>query len=349
VPEPLSLTEYRALSASARTEYDERRRTHHASLGPYALGGLKNTVDRIERLISANERLPAERIRAAACIDGDPGLGKTTVAQLIGKRHHQTLVAKYGEFIDDGLEQTEYWPTAFVPLPQSADQNRGGVSALGFNQRFAKWYDLVYPIRESATLLTARIVDAIERAGTSLVIVDDLHYVNQKHLTGTAFNNHLKNLMNETCATFLFVGVGLERSGFFKEGRYADDAHLAQLGTRVRRFAVEPSSLAGEGIKEWRALLQAVRDDLILLEPVPPFDRATAEYLHARTQGSIGALVDLIRVAAEEAISQEAATRKPVLFDQAFLEGVELAHTTEARAPQQLGKATRRRPSRVTA
>lgn len=55
-------------------------------------------------------------------------------------------------------------------------------------------------------------------AGTELVIIDEVHFLDLSTKEGKVVNDHLKYLANHTAATFVYTGNELEASGLFLEG-----------------------------------------------------------------------------------------------------------------------------------
>lgn len=283
-------------------------------------------------------------MRPGAAIDGEPNLGKTTLLRLIGRRYQRQLRARYGLETEQGHE---YVPVCYVTLPRES-------TIKGINEKIAAFYNLPLPQKQSVSRLTQRIIEVMWLCGTSLVLIDDLHYVNPRDLHGKALNDHLKHLMNEVAATFLFAGVGLEHAGIFREGRSQADARFSQMAERLRRFRVEHLDPATrEGLADWRALLAAIQHDLRLLGPYRLTTNAMADYLYARSQGSIGKLIDLIRLGCELSIGHDSTTRaRPAGLSREVLDQVQLSRGAEAlrprtRRPQRSARAATRRKAAV--
>jgi hypothetical protein len=169
--------------------------------------------------------------------------------------------------------------------------------------------------------------------------------MNIRALSGKELNDHLKNLMNEVPATFMFAGVGLEHEGIFKEGRATADARFAQLSHRTRRFGVSRIEITDrDGEREWRSLLRAIEQDVRVLGPVRISDPETARGLHRRTSGSIGALVDLMNLAAHRALERDVRDPgRPQGITVPLLDSIQLSHGAEQREGESRRKRGRRK------
>jgi hypothetical protein len=108
-------------------------------------------------------------------------------------------------------------------------------------------------------------------------------------------SNHLKWLANEMPATFIFVGVGLEKKKFFNEGMLGEDAAYAQTGRRATPCPIVPFGIgSGAGFRAWVDLLKLLEGHLKLADSHPGMLTDHASTLHRRTQGYIGSLTYLI-------------------------------------------------------
>lgn len=317
-PQRISASAFAAMREDERDKYLAACLSHNAKLGPYAVGSHKAILDALSALIHANDRLPADRIRPGGAIDGLPNLGKTTLLRVVGRRYHRAMRDHWGRETAAG---DEYWPVCHICLPD-------GSSIRGLNQKFIEFFGLVERDREPLASSTKRVIAALRLAGTSLVLIDDLHYVKPHQLKGQALNDHLKHLMNEVPATFVFAGVGLLEAGIFKEGKGPGSQQYAQLARRLRRFSVQ--SLAADS-SDWAGLLSAIQSDLRLLRSVRLADRVMSDYLFGRTGGSLGDLADLIRLAADLGLERDSVdpeNARGITID--VLEAVTLSHGAEA-------------------
>jgi hypothetical protein len=319
------------MSPDEQARYVADCRRHNSSLGPYAIGSHRQVLDSIAALCTANDELPVDRIRPGAAIDGLPNLGKTTLLRAVGRRYERTMRAQWGWETDAG---DEYWPVCHICIP-------GGSTIAGLNAKVIEFFRLVERQKESIDSSTKRIIDALRLAGTSLVLIDDLHFIKPTQLKGQRLNDHLKHLMNEVPATFVFAGVALLEAGIFREGNGKRTQQYAQLARRLGRFPVKPLAPDSD---EWRGILRTFERDIRLIGPIRLADRVMSRYLYERTGGSLGELAGLLRLAALESLSRDAAAPSEAKgMTLAVLEGIELSQgAQELRPPARKAPAARR-------
>lgn len=338
-PPRLTLRRYRDLSPSDRDAFDAERCRFHGSLGPYMVAQARRINADTEELLQANLHLPADRARPSGALDGDPFLGKTTLLRAIGRHYERARRAAAGMYTDEGHE---YLPVCHVALPKDS-------SIAGLNGKLATFMHLPERRKESQASLTRRIVDAMWKCETELVLIDDIHFAaGSRGRRAEDLNDHIKDLMNELAATFLVAGVALEEIRFFGEGKTPSKQRQAQIGGRFRHFAVQPLDIGtDEGLADWRALLSAVGRDLQLLGGRTRLDsKEMGLYLFGRSGGSIGHLMELIRIGAERAIKEERdpqAEPRGLTID--LLEQIQIGYSAECRRP----KARRRSRGRPRA
>lgn len=150
---------------------------------------------------------------------------------------------------------------------------------------------------------------------------------------------------SEVSATFVFAGVELESAGIFGSTRRGAtrNASAAQTAERLRRFPMRRIELStADGLKLWQNLLAAIEADLRLCHHARLADPEMGEYLHARTGGSIGALIELIRMGCGRVMRAERAVdhKQPRLTIE-LLDEVRLSHGTEEHAKRGPAPATK--------
>lgn len=167
---------------------------------------------------------------------------------------------------------------------------------------------------DTESALKTRLVYALDDARTSLVMIDELHFMDTKRQDGQRVNDYLKELANGVAATFLYAGVELERSALFNEGQ---PGSITQGRTRVLqtqtsgRFTVYRMEHfkrnSAEDMLEWQQVIAAFEQKVVLYNhDYGSLAHDQWEYLYDRTRGSIGALSDLINRAAYRAVASGA-------------------------------------------
>ena len=96
--------------------------------------------------------------------------------------------------------------------------------------------------------------------------VDDLHFLRWRAADGVKVSNHLKFIANEFPVTLVLVGVGLTEAGLFTEGRTQRESTLAQTARRTTRLTVEPFANTNAGQKQWRSVLHAIEQRVVLVK-----------------------------------------------------------------------------------
>ena len=134
--------------------------------------------------------------------------------------------------------------------------------------------------------------------------IDDLHFLRWRLSSGVEISNHLKYIANEFPVTLLLIGVGLEAGGLLSEGRSYSDAVLAQTGRRTTVLDMRPFLVSTEeGRREWRQLLLAIEERLVLADTTPGMlAEHLSDYLYTRSTGHIGSLMTLINRGCQRAV-----------------------------------------------
>lgn len=198
----------------------------------------------------------------------------------------------------------------------------------------ADWLHTPYKASATKTDITNRVLRDMKLCGVSLVIVDDLHFLDLSVKEGKVVNDHLKYLANYCSATFVYTGVELENSGLFLEG--AGTERATQTSGRFSLHKLGPFKIKNEQqIREWASVIKTM-EDAFLLYKHQPSSLATKhwEYIHKRTGGNLASLHEFIRDCAIRAVvtGQESITKS-------LMEQVSINRNATRRF-----SATRRRP-----
>lgn len=140
------------------------------------------------------------------------------------------------------------------------------------------------------------LVDAVCRVlvdgGCQLVLIDEVHNLNNATVFGEDMSDHLKRFWDHVPATFVYAGIDVPTCGVFSgiRGR--------QIAGRCGLLTTGPFPFNDE----WKALVASFEQALRLYAHEPGALVRLSRYLHRRTGGSISSLSVLIRGAAQRSI-----------------------------------------------
>lgn len=292
-PEALTRSAIRALGDAAANDYNLRRREWHANLGPLKTPQLAALHEDLWDILDSNLQ-DGDKAKGAVAIDSAAGLGKTTAALAFAKDFHRREVAERGPRTAEGDER---WPVCRVGLT-------GNTTMKDFNLAMLEFFAHPGVTRGTAAQYIRRALDCVLLCDVRLLIVDDLHFLRWRLSSGVEISNHLKYIANEFPVTLLLIGVGLEAGGLLSEGRSYSDAVLAQTGRRTTVLDMRPFLVTSEeGRREWRQLLLAIEERLVLADTTPGMlAEHLSDYLYARSTGHIGSLMTLINRGCQRAV-----------------------------------------------
>ncbi|SFK12509.1 TniB family NTP-binding protein [Cellulomonas sp. KH9] len=282
--ERLDRTELERLGDEERALYDECRMVWNANLPTINTFQVLDAYDVLDQVMASSRR-DGDRLRGTAVVDAPAGNGKTTIAAQFGRDFHRRVYARHGPLTEEGHQRL---PVAFVPLA-------AGMTLKGLNMKILEFYGHPGARKASTSTLGALAVDCVLSCQTKLIIIDDLHFIDFKHRNGMDVSNHLKWLVNEMPATFVYTGVNLTEKRFFDEGLMGEQAAYAQTSRRATRCAVEAFRIDNEaGYRAWMALLRALEKHIVLADAREGMLTDNAREIFRRTQGNIASLTNLL-------------------------------------------------------
>ncbi|GGJ75170.1 hypothetical protein GCM10010123_01440 [Pilimelia anulata] len=304
-PQTLTRTALAQLSAPARVEYDDARAVWHANLGPIRTPQLLRLHEGLAEVVEAN-RQDGDRNKPAALVDAYPGLGKTTAVLDYARDYHRRNVAVGGEVTNDGDTRV---PAAYLALT-------GNTQVKGLNAAICRFYGL--PANGTADDLAARAVDAVLTLDTTMIIIDDIHFLDVGRRDARSMANHLKFLANAFPVTFVYIGVGVAARGILREGLSPAEALYAQISRRTTTLPLTPFLAATDADRrQWRRLLLTIEQKLVLADKYPGMVADDlCDYLYARSTGHFASLMTLITRGCRRAITTGAERLTCDLLDQ---------------------------------
>ena len=324
-PERVSHNDFRAWSPAKRRDYNEQRLFHHSRLVIVETPSMTEAHSKAQQLLRIN--LCEQGARRGLVISGPPAMGKTTIATPFGKAHQIRAERRAGpEILERGLI-----PVVYISVPP-------GTTAKMLSQEIARFVGLPYTQRQNRVEVTDAVCRTLGEAGTSLVIVDEIHNLDPTTREGKEASDHLKYLADRIAATFIYVGVEVPQSGIFGGVR------ANQIAGRFLLHELEPFRLHnGRSRNLWFSVITAMEQALVLLDhPAGSLAEEHTTYLFERTGGRIGSLSQLIRAAAVEAIAigHEA-------IDRHLLDTIEVDFAAEVSYRRQRDQAARPQPDQT--
>lgn len=286
-------SKWKNMSPAEKQRFNAIRTAHHNSFGPVKTPALLELNERLLNLAVTNLRA-ASGARSGAVIDGLANRGKTTALVYFGCEYDLLLREHYGERMVANLG-AEWHPVVYVSLNAQA-------SVKGLNSSIANFYGAMVSKHATTYQLTQTVVEHAQKCATMLFLVDDIHYLNLRQEGAREVTNHLKQLANETSATFVYAGIGLSETKLLTEGQPNDKVKFGQMRGRFARFPMDAFADTEAGKADWLRLVKSFEDELVLHKAREGHCTNLSEYLFKRTKGVVGSLSNLLRRGAALAI-----------------------------------------------
>ncbi len=183
-PRTLTRVELGRLAKAQRLAYNDARAIWHANLGPIRTPQLLALHDGLAEIVESN-RQDGDKNKPAALVDSYPGLGKTTAVLDYARQYHHEQITLHGDTTADGHRRL---PVIYLSLT-------GNTQVKGLNEAICRFYNL--PTHGTAERLGARAVDAVLSMHTTVIVIDDVHFLDVRRRDARAMANHLKYLSND--------------------------------------------------------------------------------------------------------------------------------------------------------
>lgn len=315
-PELPTADEYFGMSAEQRKTVNARRVHYNNSFGPATVPAMEEVHDAGIRLAALNLRAQPGA-RGGLIINGDSTIGKSTIAMQLGRKYEHKLTKEHT--IMTTPTGHAFIPVAFINLPAT-------MNIMNFNFLLATFYNIPFSRSTKEQFLTDSIRQQAADCCTSMVILDDIHFLKIKNRTHEDLNNHFKSLANAISATFVYAGIELEKTGLLSEGKSEKSRRNTQTGHRFKKFDLRAYSMKSDGdTQNFREIIKYFDDNIDLYKQVKGvlFDQF-AEYILARTGGFIGPISQLLREASFLAIQ-----KKKEVFSLELFQKIRLDHDSE--------------------
>lgn len=279
-PPLLTLPKYKKLSADVREQWLADRDIHHGRSHIVETAAMAEAFNDVHLLTMLNRRRPDDR--EIYLVSGPAGSGKTTIARCIGREVERHYAQR-----NPGYMSSAEIPVAIVTTPARC-------SPTSFDKALLTFLRHPYPAGYTHEKLKSHVIAALRNHKVQLVIVDDLHRLKMRSYASIETSDLLKEYLDLSTATYVYMGVNLTASGFFRGDAGRQIASRGAL-LELHPFTNEP----GPARTEWTAVIAALEGNLRLLRHRPGTltTPRMLELLYNRTRGSISALNKLIQTA----------------------------------------------------
>lgn len=286
-PELPNSDHFFSMTKGQRKLINEQRHHFNYSFGPIM-------VPAMEQIHRAGLRLAEHNLRAqpgarpGLIINGDSTIGKSTIAMQLGRLYELKLTKNH--HILKTPTGHNFYPVAYVNLPAT-------MAILNFNILLAKFYHIPVSVRQREEEITAAIKAVAADCGTSMFILDDIHFLQIKNRTHATLNNHIKSLANSISATFVYAGIDLQNTGLLTEGKSVEKGGNTQTGHRFKIFELDKFSMDNPNAREnYKALIDYFESEMFLYKQKPgALFQEFGQYVLDRTGGFIGPISLLLR------------------------------------------------------
>ena len=282
-PDLLSEAAVAALSDFERAAYNRARIV-------FLSGGILVNTPQLKQARATITQLLAENLgrnsgHHGLMLSADSTLGKTTISKALMTYIFTMYQRQFPDF-----ETHDHVPVVYVEVP-------AGCTGKLLMAAFARFFGMTIARSDTMDNIRHRVVGALNAAGTQLIVVDELHNLSASNHGNGESVDVLKALHNQVPATFIYAGIGLNT------GELLGGTRGAQISARFTTIELTRFTLSDtEHAKTWRGIVQQFEKALPLTHHEPGTLVALSNYLHQRTNGSIGSLGRLITGAAIDLI-----------------------------------------------
>ena len=292
-PQVPSKNEWQRMPNEEKTRAKRERLVWIAELTPIPTVETDKFMAEVIETASTNYRA-APGARPGFVLEGLATLGKSTTFQELGRKYELDLRKTFGLGLSEDAGLNIFLPVAYVTLP-------GLVTIKTFNHELVRFYGVPISKNANEQESTDAVVSAANGCATTLILVDDIHFLKLRNRSAQAVNDHLKSLASRISATFGYAGVALDESGLFLEGRSEESRTKSQTTHRFSRYTLFPFELGSEECREFLLKFEA---QLCLINQAPGSILKLDKYIHSRTRGFKGAIAQLLKLGARKAIRE---------------------------------------------
>lgn len=295
LPPLVTRAELDAMITAEKQKYDRARRIYHMGFGPLSSRAMESIHRQVGTLAADNLHSPPGA-RSGAIIDGAGTLGKTTIILQLGRKYELTMQKLFQRIESDHVIE-DFIPVVYAYVPSSTTTKKMLTSLVEF-------FGIPVGKRDTEAEIMRRLIETVRACKTSLIILDDIHNLHAGNKSAASVNDLLKELMDKIPATFVYAGINTERSVLLLDSVTRGPSRASQTQNRYSLHRVTPfpyDVMEGDD-SEWLEILRTIESHLVLVDHEPGWLERQHLYMYARTAGGIGALMRLLRQAANHAI-----------------------------------------------
>lgn len=282
-PPLITIEELEGLPSGERAMYNEAR-ARYSQAGAFAVTPQYRAVrDAVRDRVMLNRYRRVGKL--GVILSGDPGNGKTTTLQQIGKDHELRRRETGHPSAAEGMI-----PVVYVDVPAQC-------SARALLSEFARFLGLPVLARMTYNSLVDMVSNAMQQCATELILIDDIHRLVLRNQFNHETSDMLKSLSERCGGTFVYAGIDVESTGMLT------DVRAGQISKRFALYAARPYGITSKaGRADWGDLLVSLEDSLCLLRQEPKSILSVAKELHVLHDGEIGRVKDTLQTEALHAI-----------------------------------------------
>lgn len=280
-PEILTVAAFKRLTSEEQTQWCADRDLHHCRSHTVTTSAMISAFNDVHVMAALNRYRPDDR--EVYIISGPAGAGKTTIGRSIGREFERQYERRHPDYLSSGEV-----PVVVIATPARC-------SPTAFDRALLTFMHHPYPPSFTHEKLKPHVIGALRDNRVQLVIIDDLHRLTARTMSNIETGDLLKEYLDLSTASYIYMGVNLTTSGFFSGEAGSQIASRGAL-LELHPFSNEP----GPARAEWKALIGDLEANLRLLRHRPGTltkPRMLA-LLYRRTGGSINALNKLLQTAA---------------------------------------------------
>lgn len=295
-PPRVSRAKLKKMSQDSLAVYNRSRRVWHANLGPIATPQLNEIHEDLWDIVDSNQQ-DGDKAKGMVAIDALAGLGKSTAALAFAMAFHRREIEEKGRFTRDGQDRH---PVCRISLS-------GNTNLKGLNRAMMEFFAHPGSVSGTAAEFEHRALDLALSCECRLLVLDELHFLKMRKVSGTEVSNQFKTIANDFPVTVVMIGIELSALGLVREGAISTDAYEDRLGQTARRttlLTMHPFEIDSEaGREQWRNMLLAIERRVVLADKRPGMIADDlSDYLFARSTGHIGSLMSLVSRGCQRAI-----------------------------------------------